>query len=650
MKLTPLAGAMLAVVPISSVLAELSVPTIFTDHMVVQQKKPLSLFGKDTPGQKITISFADRAATATTGADGKWRVLIAPPPAGGPYVVKISGSKTLTFSDVLVGEVWLCSGQSNMEMSIGNAANAQQEIASADYPRIRLYNVPLVRNLKPQDDIVARWQVCSPQTINGFSAVGYFFGRQLQHDLKVPIGLINSSWGGSNAEAWTPREELAKLPGMQAQLETKPADMAPLWREHGLALAKWMSSIGIVNEGGPKERKGWAKPSFNDSDWKTMALPTMWQKAGVPGNGIMWFRKTIEIPENLDLTSGILELGAVDDLDTTFVNGQQVGRTDGDTPMYHAFARKYVVPQSVLKAGKNVIAVRVIDIGGDGGFNGPDLAMKLTVNGQATPLSGDWKYSWEKEISIPGDSQRPNSPDGGDIMMTEMYNAMIHPFEGYSIAGVIWYQGESNVGRMQAYPALMSALIEAWRKRWDDNFSFLIVQLAGFQTDSGKPDDAPEWAYFRDVQRKIVEAVPNAGLAITIDIGDPVDIHPKNKQDVGKRLALQALKVTYELDVVASGPTIVSAKLEAAKVTLSFDNVGGGLIAKEDSLARNFAMQDKSGDWAWAEAKIVGDTVVLSSPDIKAPVKVRYAWQNSPPASLYNKASLPAVPFEVEVK
>ena len=649
MKLAPLAGAVLAVLPISSAVAEMFVPSIFTDHMVVQQKKPLSVFGKDAPGQKITVSFADRLATATTDASGKWRVLIAPPLAGGPYEVAISGSKTLTFSDVLVGEVWLCSGQSNMQFSIENSINGAEEMASADYPHIRLYNVPLVRNGEPQDDIEARWQVCSPKTINGFSAVGYFFGRQLQHDLKVPIGLINSSWGGSHAEAWTPREELLTLSGMQAQVDRKIEDILPLWREYGPVLDKWMKSAGVVNEGGEKEHDGWAKLSFDDSKWQTLALPTMWQDVGVPGNGIMWFRKIIEIPEGMDVTrNAMLELGGIDDLDTTFVNGKQVGRTGGDTPSFHVAARQYAVPQGVLKPGKNVIAVRVIDLGGNGGFTGPAMAMKLAAGEWQMPLSGEWKHAWEKEMTFP--SGRPNSPDTGDIMITELYNAMIHPFEGYPIAGAIWYQGESNVGKMQAYTQLLPTMIEAWRQRWDDNFTFLIVQLAGFQSDNGKPDDAPEWAAFREIQREIASTVPNAGLAVAIDIGDNTDIHPRNKQDVGRRLALQALKVTYEMDVVASGPTFAAAKVDGKKVTLSFDNVGGGLVAKEDSLANNFALQDKNGDWAWANARIVGDTVELSSPKISAPVKVRYAWQNSPPASLYNKAGLPAVPFSAEIK
>ena len=648
MKLSSIAAVAISAASVSQAPAETFVPTVFSDHMVVQQNKPFCVFGKDNPGQQITIVFADRRASAKASADGAWRVAISPPPAGGPYEVSIEGSTTRTISDVLVGEVWLCSGQSNMQFALSGAINAQQEIAAADFPQIRLYNVPNVRSREERDDVSAKWQLCSPKTVSNFSAVGYFFGRQLHQDLKVPVGLINSSWGGTHAEAWTPREELSALPGMKEQLDGDNADQLLLWKEHGKALAKWMAGLGIVNDAGDKA--GWAAPGFDDGSWKTLALPAYWQRAGIAGNGLMWFRRSIEIPAGLDLSSGAtLELGGIDDLDTTYINGQLVGKTDADVANFWSAPRKYTVPAGVLKPGSNTIAVRVVDIGGDGGFGGDDRSMRLTVGQTAIPLAGDWKYNWERQVVIPGDSGRPQAP-AGDIMMTELYNAMIHPFEGFPIAGAIWYQGESNAGKTGAYKQLLSTMIGSWRKRWDDNFTFLIVQLAGWQSDTGRPDDAPGWAYFREVQEQIAETVPNAGMALAIDIGDSADIHPKNKQDVGKRLALQALKITYGRDVVAAGPKIASAKADGAKVILSFENVAGGLLARDNDLSKNFTVQDKRGTWAWADAKIVGEQIILSSPEVTSPVKVRYAWQNTPPASLYNKPGLPALPFQVDVK
>lgn len=627
--------------------AETAVPSIFSDHMVVQQKTPLRVFGTDAPMQTVAVSFAGQQATAKADAQGKWTASIPVPPAGGPYELTIRGSSEKTIKDVLVGEVWVCSGQSNMQWSVGASLNGAQEVAQADYPNIRLYNVPNVRSVQPQPDVKAAWAACSPRTVGGFSAVGYFFGRDLHRQLNVPIGLINSSWGGTAAEAWTPREELSTLPGMREMLEASQGDQATAWKKHGAALNAWLAELGIRNEAGPKAE--WAAPAMDDSAWKSMELPVYWQSAGLAGNGIVWFRKVVEIPTDAKLDEATLELGGVDDFDVTFVNGQQVGKTEGDTPSFWSAPRKYAVPAGLLKVGANTIAVRVVDFGGNGGFAGPATAMKLTVGGRSVSLAGAWKYQLEQEIVINTDKPRPAQP-AGDMMATELYNAMIHPFVGFPIAGAIWYQGETNSGNPAMYQKLLPTMIGAWRERWGQQFPFLIVQLAGFMTDSGKPSDNSGWPVFRDVQRKIAEETPKSGLALAIDIGDRDDIHPKNKQEVGRRLALQAMKVAYGKDVVASGPTIKGAKADGAKAVLSFENVGGGLVAKDGNLAKNFALQDRSGTWVWADAKIEGNTVVLSSPQVSSPAMVRYAWQNTPPASLYNKENLPAVPFQVEVK
>ncbi len=647
MKLSSLVAAGVTVAAVSGASAETFVPSIFSDHMVVQQNKPFFVFGKDLPGQEVKVVFADRHATTKASADGRWRVEISPPPAGGPYQVTIEGSSVKQINDVLVGEVWLCSGQSNMQWSLAGTMNAEAEVAAANYPQIRVYNVPNVRSNREEDDVSARWQVCTPDSARRFSAVGYFFGRHLHQELKVPVGLINSSWGGTHAEAWTPREDLIKLPGMRAQLEGNDDAKNSLWRKHGEELAKWMAGQGVANDAGDKISV--ASPDFDDSSWSTINLPVMWQRAGIPGNGIMWFRRTLEIPAEVDLSAAAtIEFAGIDDLDVTFVNGQPVGRTDGDVPSFWSAPRRYQVPAGLLKNGTNTIAVRVIDLGGDGGFRGEGNTMRLVVGNQQISLTGQWKYQWEQQLSF-NSAGRPAMPPG-DIMATELYNAMIHPFRGFSIAGTIWYQGESNVGKTAAYLDLLPTMIDSWRRRWEDNFTFLIVQLAGYQADTGRPQDSPAWAQFRDVQRQIAEKVPNAGLAVAIDIGDKHDIHPRNKQDVGRRLALQALKITYGHDIVASGPTIASATADGAKVVLRFNNVSDALVARDGTLANNFAVQDKSGTWVWADAQIAGDTVVLSSPEITTPVKVRYAWQNTPPASLYNSANLPAVPFEIEVK
>jgi sialate O-acetylesterase len=638
--------------------SQLQLPAIISDHMVVQQNKPLAVYGTDFAGQRVTVQFGDQSDATTADPSGRWKVMVKPPPAGGPYQLSISGSSQRTISDVLVGEVWLCSGQSNMQWSVSVTKNAQQEIAQAKWPMIRLFNVPNVNRRTPQDDVSAEWVSCSPQTVGGFSAVGYFFGRHLHQQLNVPIGLINSSWGGTAAEAWTPREELSTLPGMADALNDVGRDQGPAWQRFGQEISKFLGGYGIVNEGGEKLAVGWANVEFDDSAWARLAAPAFWQSVGLNGNGIVWFRKTVDIAAVAAGLPATLELGGVDDFDVSFVNGVEVGKTAGETPMFWSAPRSYAVPAGVLRPGRNVIAVRVVDFGGTGGFAGPGIAMKLTYAKAveqdkpvltSVPLAGEWRYALERPISIPGDAQRPNMP-AGDIMMAELYNAMIHPFIQFPIAGVIWYQGETNAGQPQVYRKLLPTMIQAWRKRWGDDFTFLIVQLAGFGTDSGNPADSPGWAVFRDVQRQIAESDPKAGLALAIDIGDAVDIHPTNKQDVGKRLALQALKITYGKNVVASGPTVASTSAANGKVTLSFDNIGGGLAARDGSLAGDFALQDKSGAWAWADARIEGDKVIVSSPKASQPVMVRYAWQNTPPARLSSMEGLPAMPFEIPVK
>ncbi len=630
-------------------LAEVSLPSVFADHMVLQRGRQVNVFGKDNPRQKVTVRFGKQQKETQAGADGRWLVKLDALDAGGPFEMQVAGSSEREFKDVLVGEVWVCSGQSNMQFGTGGAVNGQAEIAAADHPKIRLMQIPNVRNLKPQDDVAAGWVVCSPQTVGGFSAVGYFFGRDLNQQLDIPIGLINSSWGGTSAEAWTPREELVTLPGMQAMLDAAGGDPGQAWAKHGQQMTAWLASVGMPNEGGEKLKAGWASAEFDDAAWKTMDEPSYWQANGLKINGALWFRRVVDVPAGMDLKSATLELGGVDDFDVTFVNGQEVGHTAGETPDFWQAQRKYKLTDGVLKAGKNVIAVRVLDIGGDGGFGGPANAMRIVAGEQSVPLAGAWKYEIERQFTDPGDKPRAAAPGGGN-MATELYNAMIHPLIPYTIGGAIWYQGESNAGDPVGYGKLLPTMIQSWRARWGSEFPFLIVQLAGFMANGAGADDNPGWATFRDVQRQIAEQTPKCGLALAIDIGDVADIHPKNKQDVGKRLALQAMKVAYGKDIVASGPTLKSLKADGDKLIVSLSNVGGGLVAKNGPLLKDFAIQDKDGRWAWADAKIQGDTVVLSAADIASPMAVRYAWQNTPPAELYNKEGLPAVPFAAELR
>lgn len=629
-------------------LAELSMPSVFSDHMVLQRGTAVNVFGKDKPGQKVTVRFGKQQKEAVTGADGRWLVKLDAMEAGGPFEMQVAGSNERAFNDVLVGDVWVCSGQSNMQFGVGGSVNAAAEIAAADKPRIRLLQIPNVHDLKPQEDVATQWAVCNPQTVAGFSAVGYFFGRDLNQQLDVPIGLINSSWGGTAVEAWTPREALIQLPGMADALASTTTDMAAAWVRHGQQMDAWLVSAGLPNEGGEKFKAGWADAGFDDAAWKTLTEPALWQSQGLAFNAAIWFRRAVEIPAGADLKDATLELGGVDDFDVTFVNGQQVGKTGGETPSFWQALRKYKLNDGVLKVGRNVITVRVLDIGGGGGFCGPAAAMKLSFGGQSIPLAGQWKYNLEREFVAPADVARPATPGTGN-MATELYNAMIHPLIPYNIAGAIWYQGENNAGDPAGYRKLLPLMIGTWRERWGNDFPFLIVQLAGFMQNKEGAQGDPGWPTFRDVQRQIAQQTPRCGLALAIDIGDVVNIHPTNKQDVGKRLALQAMKVAYGRNVLASGPTFKTLKADGDRLIVSFDNVGGGLTAKNNDLAKNFAIQGKDGAWVWADARIDGETIVLSATGVTQPVAAQYAWQNTPPASLYNKEGLPAVPFRANL-
>ena len=524
--------------------------------------------------------------------------------------------------------------------------NAQAEIAAADHPRIRLVNLPQARNLAPLEDIPAIWTACTPKTVGGFSAVGYFFGRDLLRELNVPIGLINASWGGSSVEAWIPREPLLAVPGIADTLQAPSEALADHWRDHHASpLNDWFEALGIKNESGATVAGNFARRDLDDTAWNSMTLPTYWQDAGA------WHQRRGVVPQDVRPARRFHR------------------RARGSFPWRHRRPRLHVCQRpagwphprglsGVLACpaplcgsarrshppARNVVAVRAVDIGGNGGLIGPAEAMEVTSGSITVPLAGKWKYAVECPLVIPPDKPRPM--DLGDLMATELYNAMVHPLIPYAIRGVIWYQGEANTGNPARYGKLLPALIQSWRRGWGHDFPFLIVQLAGFMAASNDPAANPEWAIFRDVQRQVAAQTPCCSLAVAADIGDPSDIHPRNKQAVGHRLARQALKNVYGLAVAATGPTFNSLAINGNRLIIAFDHLAGGLRAKDNSLDASFAIQGQDGKWEWADAAIAGATVVVSHPAITRPVAVRYAWQNHPNASLYNQAGLPAVPFQ----
>lgn len=621
--------------------AQLRLPKIFGDSMVLQRNAPVRIWGWASPAEKITIQFHNQSKTIQANAGGNWEAVLAAEPAGGPYQLQVKGKTTITLQGILMGDLWVCSGQSNMEMPVnsgwGKVLNAEEEVATANYPAIRLFTVEKNIEGKPIDEIKGgSWQTCSPQSVAAFSAVGYFFGRTLHRELKVPIGLISSNWGGTNIESWISYtgfksepyyKELVQLAPEQSTAEMKAK------RENKLQeylKAVQLDKIDISDVG------QWAVAEYDDSKWNSMKAPLLWenQKPSINIDGILWLRKEVVIDEADAGKPAVLKLAMIDDNDVTYVNGVKVGGTTG-----YNVPRVYNINAGVLKKGKNIIAVRVEDTGGGGGIYGEQADCSLTIEGKTSSLAGDWKYRVEKLI-VPG--------LGPNDYPSILYNAMIHPIEKLSVKGAIWYQGEANAGRAVEYRKAMPLLINDWRKRFQQPaMPFYFVQLTSFNSANGNSNNGSTWAELREAQA-MAAALPHTGMAVTIDVGEATDIHPRNKQDVGKRLAALALQKTYGINKVASGPVYKTMQVQGHKAVIQFTGVGKGLTAKQDAIA-GFEIAGADQHFYPAKASIAGTTVVLVADEVAKPVAVRYAWADDDSnANLFNKDGFPAAPFRTD--
>ncbi len=634
-------------------------PALVGDHMVLQREAKVHVWGWAAPGEKIKVEFNGQKKEAHTDKDGTWSVFLKPMKAGGPYDMTITGGNQIVLKDILVGEVWVASGQSNMAMMVVSSMNADKEIASANYPKIRLFTVAQNPSAKPLTNVTGAWAACTPQTAPYFSAVAYYFGRMLHQDLDVPVGLVNSSWGGTNAETWTPLEAFSSSPALKhfsQILNLSAQDEKLAIQKYQELLAEWQKATGHEDPGNIGLGKGWAEMKFNAADWKKMDIPNGFDAidSNTDFDGIVWFRKEFEAPKEWSGRELELHLGVIDDFDTTYINGKQVGHMGGETVRSWCTPRVYKVPAGCVTAGKNVIAVRAVDIYMSGQMGGPVTEMyltpaKTTPEDKSVSLAGSWQYNVEyRMIPKPSTLGKPLAPgiSGVANAPTALYNGMIHPLTPYTIRGAIWYQGESNAGSAMEYRSLLPAMIQGWRKAWGlGDFPFGIVQLANFM--GGKPEPSESgWAELREAQMMTLRT-PNTGLAVTIDIGDAGDIHPKNKQDVGKRLALWALAKVYGQNLTFSGPIYKSMKMEGNTIRIKFHGVDGGLVAKGEKLS-GFAIAGAGKKYVWANAKIDGEDVVVWSDKVAKPVAVRYAWADNPVCNLYNKAGLPASPFTTE--
>ena len=612
---------------------------IFTDHMVLQRDQPLPVWGWAAPGRPITVEVGPHSARTRANAEGRWRVTLPALESGkGPLTMTVKASdETIQLTDILVGEVWLCSGQSNMEWSVKGFADGEAEVKAANHPNIRLFTVPNKTAIDPQDDVVGQWQACSPETIGGFSAVGYYFGRELNERINVPIGLINSAVSGTIIEAWTRHEEISRLPGMTKRIAEVQDDFYdPLIIQK---IARATSSLQALREAKANDElaRKMSGLDLDISSWKTMEIPNAWGKAGLPDfRGMVWFRKTIDVPASWAGKNLVLHLDRILEGDVTWFNGQRVGATP--VHLFHK-PRVYSIPASLVKAGPNTITVRVIDTYRSRGLSGKPEAMALCVAGSEKTdrigLVGPWRYKPGVELIGKMLSHNPNRP-------TLLYNAMINPIAPFAMRGATWYQGESNNGDGMRYFDKMQALIQSWRNVFlRPDAPFYFVQIAPYRY-GGNEFALPElW----EAQTAALD-IPHTGMAVISDIGNVANIHPQNKQDVGKRLALWALAKDYGQDnLVYSGPLYKSMAIEGRKIRLSFNHTGSGLASRDAKPLDWFEIAGEDGKFVKAQAVIDGNTVLVSSDAIAKPTAARFAWHQEAEPNLINKEGLPAGPF-----
>ncbi|MFL9843460.1 sialate O-acetylesterase [Flavobacterium rhizosphaerae] len=621
-----------------------TLPSFFTDNMVLQQNTAVPFWGTSAKNTSVTItaSWNDKSYTVTSGADGNWKVTLQTPSYGGPYTITVDDGSRLMLKNILIGDVWLCSGQSNMEMPLagwGKINNYKEEIANANYPEIRLLQAEHVYSETPLDKLKVQnggWQVCSPQTIADFSSTAYFFARKIYKEKHIPIGLLHSSWGGTVIEAWTEAGALKTIHDFDKAIDEMQEDQGVLAKRQGAALNEWMDALEKADKGFKNGTPVYILPEYNDGAWAKMELPGLWENGGLPDfDGVVWYRREIELPDDFVGKPLTLTFFADDD-DKVWFNGKEVGATKG-----YNVKRQYTIAPDLIEK-RNSITIRVFDGTGGGGIYGDKNEFTLSSGNTVFSLAGEWKYtvgiSSTDLAPMPVITQGQNKP-------TALYNAMIHPILNYKIKGVIWYQGESNDMRAHQYQTLFPLMIKDWREKFKNpGMPFYFVQLAGFKAKKNEPGSSA-WAELRDAQFKAL-TLPNTGMAVAIDIGNAEDIHPKNKQEVGERLARIALAKVYGVNIDYSGPLYKSYAVKNSNIVLTFD-FDEKLQAKNGDL-KGFSIAGADKKFYWANAKIQGNVVVVSSPQVKNPVAVRYNWADNPEGNLTNASGLPASPFRTD--
>lgn len=621
-------------------------PGTFSDNMILQQQKDLKLTGQARPLATVTITpgWQKTKITATADKDGRWTATLTTPKGSRKtYTLSFDDGEVTTLQNVAIGEVWFCSGQSNMEMPVegwGHVKNWEEEKQNAQHPDIRLFQVRQTTAFSPQTNVplgyTQGWVECSPATVGEFSSLAYFYARELTQKLGVPVGVINSSWGGTPAEAWTSHESLKHVMGYEERLQRIEAtgfteegirQLYDAERKEWLQLAE-QTDLGLQND------KAWTKADYDDSDWEIMTLPGYWEQSALPAfDGVVWYRRHITLTAEEAQQDIMLNFGLIDDEDVIYWNGQEVAHGSGYNQPRH-----YSIPASVLREGDNVIVIRVNDTGGEGGVGG--TAVEMNING-TRPLAGQWLYRVGCDIRhLP---TVPTSP-GSSWYPSTLYNAMVHPFIDFPIRGVIWYQGCANVGRAKEYECLFQTLIHDWRRAFGNpTLPFHFVQLANYLAPADVQPDS-EWAALREAQRCATQ-IDGVEMMVNIDLGEANDIHPKNKQEVGRRLAALSLAATYGQQQAGEAPAFSHTTVSGTEMICHFTRSSIAEPLLPDTDVKGFTLQGEDGKWYAAQTRTEGETVIVTAPEVKVPVAVRYGWCDNPTCTLRTKSNFHVSPF-----
>ncbi|MCF0050422.1 polysaccharide deacetylase family protein [Dyadobacter sp. LJ53] len=624
--------------------AQVRLPKLVSDNMVLQRDQPITVWGWATPKEKVTVACKGTSRSAVTGADGKWTILLPAQPAGTGFEMLVKGKNQIRIKNIAFGDVWLCNGQSNMVINMERVKERfPDDIVTADYPDIRNFFIPTATDLnRPRQDFHnAEWKAASPKDVLSFGAVSYFFARDLYDQYKVPIGIINSSVGGTPIEAWISEGGYKDFTDIQRIID----------RNKDTSYVNSRKQKDLNNA--PKQPKStdpglsehWESEAYQPKGWRNFNIPGYWEDQGLKDlDGVVWFRREFEVPENWIGKPVKLYMGRIVDADQMFVNGKSIGNVTYQYP-----PRRYEIPAGLLKSGKNTFVIRVVNSAGKGGFV-PDKPYFMTANDQQIDLKGTWQYKIGQVFQSSEMADVKHVPFVAQSQPAALFNAMIAPALPMKLKGFIWYQGESNVGDPKPYGALLPALIHDRRRLWnDEKLPFLVVQLPNFQDIDFTPAES-NMALLREAQNQAL-MLDNTAVTVTLDLGEWNDIHPLNKKDIGKRLALSARNLAYgEKNVIYSGPTLKSQRITGDKMLLTFDHVADGIKSGDQEALRWFSIADNDKKFFWANARIVGkDQVELSSETVKTPKYARYAWQDNPEGiNFYNSTGLPASPFRTD--